>query len=85
MEATPFEHVVVIAVAANCTGEPTVSPLAGLLTTTFANTGAENAARISMALKKVFKKLSSGIYVSARARPWRSSNWRLFRVSILVG
>jgi hypothetical protein len=66
MEATPFEHVVVIAVAANCTGEPTVSPLAGLLTTTFANTGAENAARISMALKKVFKKLSPRVFTYLR-------------------
>jgi hypothetical protein len=49
MEATPFEHVVVIAVAAYRTGELTVSPFAGLLTMTFANAGAENVVRINMA------------------------------------
>jgi len=41
MDATPREHVVVVAVATNFAGEFTVSPLSGLLTITFANAGAE--------------------------------------------
>jgi hypothetical protein len=34
MEATPFEQVVVLALATKLTGEPTVEPLLGLLTLT---------------------------------------------------
>jgi len=43
MEATPFEQVVVVAVATNGTGEPSVAPLLGLLTVTFASAEVANA------------------------------------------
>jgi hypothetical protein len=43
MEATPFEHVVVEALATNCTGEVTVALLDGVVTLTVANAGATNA------------------------------------------
>src|ERR1700684_2779101 len=43
MEATPFEHVVVEALATNWTGEVTVAPLDGVVTLTVANAGATNA------------------------------------------
>jgi hypothetical protein len=46
MEATPFEQVLVVAVAEYCTGELTVSAFDGLLTVTFASAGAANAIRI---------------------------------------
>jgi hypothetical protein len=42
MDATPFEQVVVVAVATYSTGEPTVAPLLGLLTVTFANADVAN-------------------------------------------
>jgi hypothetical protein len=43
IEATPFEHVVVVAVATKGTGEPSVAPLLGLLTVTLATADAANA------------------------------------------
>jgi hypothetical protein len=42
MVLTPFEHVVVVAVATKETGEVTVAPLLGLLTVTVAKAGAAN-------------------------------------------
>jgi hypothetical protein len=42
IDATPFEQVVVVAVATNATGEETVEPLFGLVTVTLAKTGAAN-------------------------------------------
>jgi hypothetical protein len=46
MEATPFEQVVEFAVATKGTGEPTVAPLLGLLTLTFARADVANAKKI---------------------------------------
>jgi hypothetical protein len=59
MEATPVEHVVVVAVATYCVGEPTVSPFAGLLTATFANAGAANVKRTNDRRGKLFIKSAS--------------------------
>jgi hypothetical protein len=42
MVLTPFEHVVVVAVATKETGEVTVAPLLGLVTVTVAKAGAAN-------------------------------------------
>jgi hypothetical protein len=48
MDATPFEQVVVVAVATYGTGEPTVAPLLGLLTLTFASADAASIRNIQI-------------------------------------
>jgi len=54
IDATPFEQVVVFAVATKGTGEPTVAPLLGLLTVTFARADVANAEKARRMQKKVF-------------------------------
>jgi hypothetical protein len=49
IDATPFEHVAVVALAMYCTGELTVPPFAGLPTVTLANVGVEDITRINAA------------------------------------
>jgi hypothetical protein len=62
IDATPFEQVLVVAVATYCTGELTVSAFAGLLTVTFASAGAAKATRIIEVKQLLFISLPSGIY-----------------------
>jgi hypothetical protein len=57
MEATPLEHVVVFALATNCTFEPTVEPFDGLLTTTVANAGMANRPMIRRRGEEIFMNL----------------------------
>jgi hypothetical protein len=57
MDATPFEHVLVVAVAAKLTVELTVAPFDGLLTTTVANAGAAKARRSKGMELRVFMNL----------------------------
>jgi hypothetical protein len=54
MEATPFEQVLVVALAAYVTDEPTVSPFHGLLTATVANAGAAKNRKRNRTEKDVF-------------------------------
>jgi hypothetical protein len=59
MDATPFEQVVVVAVATYCTGELTVSPFVGLVTVTLAKAGAANIKSATTTEWKFFMALPS--------------------------
>jgi hypothetical protein len=66
MDATPFEQVLVEAVATYCTGDPTVAPLLGLLTATFANADVANIKNVDIKNVEIrkqefFIKLSPGL------------------------
>jgi hypothetical protein len=54
MDATPLEHVLVVADATYETGEPTVAPLLGLLTLTVANADTANVKKTTK--KETFRK-----------------------------
>jgi hypothetical protein len=70
MDATPFEQVLVVAVATYWTGELTVAPFAGLLTVTLANAGVASVTRINVAMKKFSKIVPSGTCFIPRFLPW---------------
>jgi len=78
MDATPFEQVVVVAVATYGTGEVTVSPFVGLLTVTLAKAGAANIKSDRTTEWKVFMTLPSAIYFEYDAFGIARSHWLVF-------
>jgi hypothetical protein len=63
IEPTPFEQVLVVAVATKLTGELTVAPFFGLVTETLARAGAANDKNTQTAAWTVFITPPSGMYL----------------------
>jgi hypothetical protein len=78
MDATPFEQVVVVAVATYGTGELTVSPFVGLLTVTLARAGAANIKSVKTTEWNVFMALPSAIYLERAHSGIARSHWLVF-------
>src|ERR1700759_3170845 len=69
IEPTPFEHVVVAAVATKATGDVVVDPVFGLVTVTVAKAGAAtNDRNTQMKERAILMSFAFGIPVDARSR-----------------